>query len=489
MLALVPFLSLALACSTGSSVSEEVEEYFQVFADSSDEDSNPAPKHASQYHGVAVTAAGTLVVAGSAFPPVGRPYGFVATLEGERDTIGFARLVGGATSAALDVAVGRDGSVVVVGTTCDSRFAATTPRANDRAQRSEGDAFAIVFSSDLKCVMAAYVFGGVGSDLATSIAADPERGFWIGGLTTSSDFPRVDRSKPGERVIPSAFLMRLDTDGLAEVARMPTGIGGIVSVATGDEFVALSAAIDEVHSTELECSRVGPGGKRDVFVACFDHSGTRRSLTILGGREDDGLPEDLIHSSPFVFLDQMANHGMAGGGLAVASDSSIAVVFATGSNELIASPGTFGTAVPSPTIRGHAFLAVLNRDGSLRCATHVASRDTDDPAALAYATNGDLLVGGRTFDQGLLGLEGEPLNYDGFLLRVNADLTSVIARFGFTGVGTEWIDAVLEAPDGRIVAAGGSYTKDRTLAVSDGVPAGPILGERGWYAIAHRFGD
>ncbi|MGN6593463.1 MAG: SBBP repeat-containing protein, partial [Terriglobales bacterium] len=149
--------------------------------------------------GIAVDSSGAAYVAGSTtstnFPVVG---GFQATLAGQTDafvsklsadgsSLVYSTYLGGSSDDnATAIAVDSTGAAFVAGTTTSSDFVVTGPQTTFGGQT---DAFVVGIKADGSGRLYSTFLGGSGLDQANGIALDPVGNAYVGGSTTSSDFP------------------------------------------------------------------------------------------------------------------------------------------------------------------------------------------------------------------------------------------------------------------------------------------------------------
>jgi hypothetical protein len=151
-----------------------------------------------------------------------------------------------------------------------------------------GDAFVARWSADGRTVRYATYLGGRGDDSAHALLADQDGGVWLGGITTSSNFPvSVDAVQSKRAGGEDAFLAHLDARGRLLFS---TYIGG-----TGNDEITALARLDRDrivlagNTSSPELAFGGHGhGRTDAFVGTVDVS-TRKIAwwRRLGGSGDD----------------------------------------------------------------------------------------------------------------------------------------------------------------------------------------------------------
>jgi hypothetical protein len=149
--------------------------------------------------GIAVNASGAACVLGSttsiglpvrnAIQPsnAGNQDAMVGCLDPAGSSWNFLTYLGG-TNPEIPSAIGLDpeGNPVVVGATMSANFPKT---ASSPAPR-DYDAFVTKLRANGSGIVFSTVIGGGGSDIATTVTADSPNGIWIGGYTSSLDFPQ-----------------------------------------------------------------------------------------------------------------------------------------------------------------------------------------------------------------------------------------------------------------------------------------------------------
>jgi len=260
--------------------------------------------------GVAVAADGSAYVTGYAssadFPTTagalqprlnGLQNAFVAKLAPDGGALAYSTLLGGdGYDAGQAVAVGRDGSAYVTGTTY-AVFAGTFPVSAGALQTvrgGEGDAF--VARLDPRGAALAYstLLGGAGQDGGRGIAVDADGAAYVAGYTASADFPvAAGALQPSPGGGTDAFVAKLGADG-AELA-YSTYLGGVgedaaQAVAVGADGEAVVVGHTESADFPLTPDAAQPAyaGRRMAFVARLDAAGaTLAHATYLGGHGGD----------------------------------------------------------------------------------------------------------------------------------------------------------------------------------------------------------
>ena len=184
--------------------------------------------------GIAVDAAGGAFITGSTsgtdFPTTAGAWqkaitggggGFVAKLAPAGNALAYSTYVANATPSAI--AIDTSGNAYVSGS-ANPGFAATPGALQPVARNSSGTGFVLELGPAGSGPVFATFLGGAGNDYATSIAVDAGGNVYVGGWTTSNDFPVVNalQSSPGGGK--DAFVAKLAAGGSTLV--YSTRLGG-----------------------------------------------------------------------------------------------------------------------------------------------------------------------------------------------------------------------------------------------------------------------
>lgn len=228
-----------------------------------------------------------------------------------------AGLAGGGY-AVSDLAVDRDGSVWVAGTTTN-HLLPVTPTAID-TQFDAGDfdeGYILKFDPTGALAYASYLGGRNVDDLA-SIAIDDDGNVYLAGTTLSDDLPATPGAYQPELASPAAedaFLVKLDRDGQLLAATYfggncrdlyPGGSRGNpgVAVALGPEnalYLAGGTCSSDLPASGGHQQRYG-GGTQDAFLARFDRDLGFARCTYLGGDNNEGAYRLAVDPGGNVYL-------------------------------------------------------------------------------------------------------------------------------------------------------------------------------------------
>ena len=264
------------------------------------------------FSGIAVNASGVACVAGSTnsvtFPvsnAVQPSYGGSQdALAGCLNPFGtgwnFLTYWGGTNpDIASAIALDSEGNPVLAGATMSWNF----PAAASATAPREYDAFITKLRANGSAAIFSKLIGGAGSDAATGVAVDAGGTIWVGGYTTSTDFPQSLAVQPGYAGSMDGFLAQVTSDGAKLL--LSTYLGG----AGDDRILAITpkqAGIVAVggmtSSPDFQVTPTAPqrasGGSYDGFV------------TVVSNRVKVDTPG--VFSSGFWQMDWNANRSWDG---------------------------------------------------------------------------------------------------------------------------------------------------------------------------------
>jgi hypothetical protein len=248
-------------------------------------------------HGIAVDSSGSAYLTGETYStdfPLVNAYqsqnrsgsGFVSKLSPDGSTLVFSTFLGGSVEGSTNgIAVDSNGEAIVAGRTYALDFPVVNAFQSAHASDSGNeDAFVTKFSADGSSLLFSTYLGGDADDTAQGIAVDGSGNIYVGGMTSSNDFPITPGSfqttyspNPPE----SSFVSAFSPTGtlLYSTYLAASEIFAIAASASGSAFVTGSATI-YLPVTAGAFQTVGGG----AFVTEFN--GTGSSLvysTFLGG--------------------------------------------------------------------------------------------------------------------------------------------------------------------------------------------------------------
>ncbi len=477
----------------GSESRSHVEAYFQTLEEMVDDDATsvrlPELGPMATLHDVALTASGDFVAVGgrSGMLRVDRSGTIVMFAPDGR--IRACRDLGGESTVPIAVAVAKDGRIAVTGSTRSSRFPHFPSRAPNRRMRFEADVFVVVFSKDLKQVEMSLTFGGGRMDCGSGIAFDREGNLIVAGCSESVDraeFLSPVASSTDDRARMHAFVVRIEAGAPKVIDFFPCGERSAVLLACDSKGIVLAGGL--VDDGPTPSRRYGPCGSGDMFIARYDRADRRQFLVAIGGSEDEFADNEDLDQESGPQFSEMAEHGASGGGLAIDAQGRIVLAGTTESLDFPTTDGAFQTRSRGAAGTEDGFVAVLDPDGALRHSTYVSTPSRDQICALALSKTGDIVVGGSSDASAWIAGVGETQRkIDGFVLRLDSELSHVRGSAGWAGVGYSWVDALAFDPDDHLFAVVGAFGSKVDAIGFDHEKRTPIALGNVWRALPHRF--
>jgi hypothetical protein len=290
-------------------------------------------------------------------------------------SLAFSSYLGGSrTDVGGKVAVDQAGNLYLAGSTNSSDF----PIANATPLPGGGgeDVFVAKISADGGTLLYATFFGGSNDDVGIDLALDTAGRLFVGGVTTSVDFPIHNALQPILGGAGDGFLVKLDIAGdqFAYATYLGgTQFDGIRSVAVdrfGQPYVT-----GETMSLDFPTRfpfQPALRGTFDAFVTRFNASGTALSYSTYLGGTDGGF-------------------GDFAGGIAVDGGGNAYVTGTTGSPDFPITHGAFQRRRSGPR---DAFITKLRADGgSLAYSTYLGGESEDNGTDIALDDNRATIVG------------------------------------------------------------------------------------------------
>ncbi len=124
---------------------------------------------------------------------------------------------------------------------------------------------------------------------------------------------------------------------------------------------------------------------------------------------------------------------------------------------------------------GDGYVAKLDPTGALAFSTLVGGRNQDEVSTVAFASNGDILIGGTTQSDDLLAQAGAPTRNNGaleqgFLARLSSDGSALLGFRYMGGSTTDSISRIVFLSSGELAVAGFSESPDLSDVVPDAFP-------------------
>jgi Beta-propeller repeat len=292
-------------------------------------------------------------------------------------------------------------------------------------------------------ILAATLLGGSDSDAVNTLALDSLGNVYVAGFTGSSDFPGIGPGSADSTFEGSeAFVAKLNSDLSSILAA--TFLGG----SNFDSADAL--ALDSLGNVYVagftdssDFPGIGPGSADSTFefvegfVAKLNSDlNSILAATFLGGGGDEFASA-----------------------LAVDTVGNVYVAGATDSSDF---PG-IGPGSADSTLEGsEAFVAKLNSDlSSILAATFLGGSGFDEADALALDSLGNVYVAGFTDSSDFPGIGpgsadstfGESI-FEGFVAKLNSDLSSILAATFLGGNGDDSPNALAVDTVGNVYVAG-----------------------------------
>jgi hypothetical protein len=406
---------------------------------------------------IAVDAAGGAHVAGwtesGDFPtvsPVSGAYqggvdGFISKIAPDGSALAYSTYVGGGQPGGDDIAfaiaVNAAGEAYVVGRTNALDFPSGLG-GFDSTLGGNYDVFVAKLSADGSALLYGTYLGGSNYEEAQGIAVDADGAAYVGGYTTSSDFPvtfgAFDTTLDGGQ---DAFVTKLSPDGTDLTYSMLLGgwsydLGYDVAVDVAGSAYVTGYTCSSNFPVTAGAFDIGFGGC-DAFVTKLSADGSALAYsTYLGGSS----------SSDYAF--------------AVAVDAAGAAYVAgyTYSNNFPVTSGAFDTTY-NATAYEDAFLAKLSPSGgSLEYGTYIGGSSWDIAEGVAVDADGAAHVAGRTCSSDFPVTTGAfhttSNNCSAFVTKVNAAGSALVYGTYLGGTSADYAFDVAIAPDGGAVVGG-----------------------------------
>jgi uncharacterized protein (TIGR03437 family) len=260
----------------------------------------------AQGSGIAVDAAGNAYVAGSvisgSFPTTSGAFqtrfrqshgGFILKINSAGTALLYSTLLGGegpvedsTNSLALDAA----GEAYVTGSAGSSIFP-VTPGAYQSVAKGQ-NAFVAKLSADGSALLYATFLGGSGTDFGSAVAVDTQGAAYVGGGTTSADFPSTTAfGNPVGTQQPGSFIAKLSPAG--DALSFSDLIGGASTLAIALDSVGAIYALGSgqgvpvTSNAELRCAgsalllKVSADGKTLLYSSFLGNPDTEGATSTL----------------------------------------------------------------------------------------------------------------------------------------------------------------------------------------------------------------
>lgn len=228
---------------------------------------------------------------------------FVAKLDTAGSALVYSTCLGGSRGTWGGGIAVRDGSAYVAGTTASSNF--PTVHAVQRGLRGRSDAFVARLAPLGRALVFSTYLGGAGDESANAIAVDAHA-VYVGGATTSDDFPTVHPLQPVNRGGQDAFLAALPLSG--RTLSFATYLGGsaddaITGIAADRSGVFVAGGTSSADFPTAHPLQATAGGHTDAFIAKLDLTGDAFLYsTYLGGSQNDEATAIALDSAGDAFI-------------------------------------------------------------------------------------------------------------------------------------------------------------------------------------------
>jgi murein DD-endopeptidase MepM/ murein hydrolase activator NlpD len=344
---------------------------------------------------------------------------FVLKMSGDGSEMVYAAFLGGRDyDSAAAIAVDRDGSATVAGTTRSPDL----PGAAGHFRPSHlggDDAFALKLRPSGTDIAYATYLGGTGDDRAAAVALDDSGSAYVAGTTASSDFALTDGAWDTRLDGTDAFLLKLEPAGaglaystLVGGQAWEQGMGVAVDGAGRAVLVGTTASAD--LSTTEGAPRRELSGETDAFMARLNETGTNLLFgTYLGGSD--------VESAHSVAVDAAGNAYVSG---------------TTRSADFPVTGGAFGTEHAG---QQDAFMVKVDVAGTLAYAGLLGGSGDDWGQAISVDAGGNATLAGSStaFPRGTAESgAGEQGGSAAFVVRVD-EFGSALSHASSLGSGDE----------------------------------------------------
>ncbi len=276
----------------------------------------------------------------------------------------------------IRMARGQDGSTYVAGTTFSTDFP-TTPGAFDTSYNGGGDVYVSKLDPTGSSLVYSTFLGGSALDDLWALALGPDGSLYVGGRTSSEDFPTTPGAFDTTYAGGDGFISKLDPSGSSLV--YSTFLGGSVS---NDTVAALALAPDgTVSATGNTSSTDFPTTPGAFDTSCMDDDAFVSALNAWGSA--------LLYSTCLG-----GTGGDTGQAIALGPDGTAYVTGVTSSSDFPTTPGAFDQSFNGGS---DAFLARLNASGrALVFSTFLGGRTDDYGTAITLDGARNIFLTGNT---------------------------------------------------------------------------------------------
>ena len=429
-------------------------------------------------------------------------------------TVIYSTLLGGSNSdAAMALAVDASGAAYIAGFTASYDFPTANPEQNSNA--GGNDVFvAKLNAAGTSLVYCTYV-GGAGDDRAYGLAVDSTGAAYVGGATTSSNFPVRTPYQSKLAGGKDGFVLKLNPAGNSLVFNTYFGgngsdvVNGLALDPNGSVYFTGDTNSATLPATGFQRSN---RGGQDAFIAKLSSDGSRLLYaTYLGGSLDDHAAAIAVDAAGSAYVTgstwssdfPVANayQPKLGGGqdafvarLDPAGSSLIFSTFLGGSGGSIGYPesanaialdsqgAAYVTGVTSSTDfavrnpwqsarRGafDAFASKFSASGALAYSTYLGGSGFDAGNSIAADSGGNAYVAGQTtvLDLAVAFPSAAAGDYDAFVAELNASGSALLGCVYVSDVGADTATAIALDPSANVLMAG--WTLSANFPVLGGI--------------------
>lgn len=374
--------------------------------------------------------------------------GYVLRLNPETGKLIYAtRFGGGSYDAALRVRVDRAGFAYATGRTKSHDFIATADARQTRFSGGDSDAFLVRIAPDGRIAYAT-LLGGSGDDYGNGLDLDGSGNIYIGGVTSSGDFPAERKQESPAST--DAFVCRIQPTENVCACRV---FGG------GQEEKLTGIALD----TKQGLYAVG-------YTKSPDFPMKHPVQPALAGPSDLFLTRLTLPALEISFSTFFGGHGVdSGWGIAVDKKGNPVVAGITDSKDL---PGTAGAYQPSNAGKKDAFLASFRgrRHRNIRATYFGGSGDDEsgyDGGDIKVDRRGNIWIAGITLSADLPVQDAPQPRFgggdgDGFIAGLTPDLKGLLLSSFYGGPERNLLEGLAISPSGTLAATGVAFAESPT---------------------------
>ncbi len=367
------------------------------------------------------------------------------------------------------LALGDDGTVFIAGSTNSTDWPATSGAYDNTA--NGGLDFAVAkLDPDLSTVLTCTFVGGSGDDghnYGLIFDLDTDGNLWVAGHTASSDFPTTpgafDASYNGGIDI---AVFKLDND-------LTTLLG---STYLGGTSLEINFGLDtDADGNGFVCGFTNSQtGNFPTTPGAYDETYNGHSGSPYGGDfYISKLSNDMTTLLASTFLGGSA--GEDGGVLVIGGDGNVYFTGITGSSNYPVTEGAYDETYNGREVYGDATVSILSNDLSTLLASTFLGGPADDwSEAIMLDSEGNVYIVGTVtgefpttpgaFEEEYTGIGGADAGNDGFICKLSADLSSLLASTYYGGTAHEVALGLDLDSVGNVIIGGATKSADMPMA-------------------------